>query len=362
MDATAGIDLTALLAPAGEGAAGEDLRADYAPQSLYYRLRDARAEARAAERAADAGENEGGQPPQWRIIADLAPQALERSKDLEVAAWYTEALLRLEGLAGLAAGFRLMHGLVEGYWETLYPLPDEDGMATRVAPVTGLNGQGGDGTLIQPLRKLVLFNRPDGTPLFFWQYEQAAKVSALGDAQHRAQRLAAGVLPFDVVEAEAGAAATQIATIREAAREAAAAWQSLSEALDTRAGADGPSTSRVRDLLAEIAEVATRHGGVESSPLVAEPTEGEASAGAPSRPAAVGSPGRLETREDALRMLAEVSEFFRRTEPHSPLAYTLAETVRRARLAWPDLLAEIVPDTAARAAILNTLGIRPPPE
>jgi type VI secretion system protein ImpA len=236
-------------------------------------------------------------------------------------------------------------------------------MATRVAPVTGLNGQGGDGTLIQPLRKLVLFDRPDGTPLFFWQYEQAAEVSALGDAQRRAQRLAAGVLPFDVVEAEAGTAAAQIATIREAAREAAAAWQSLSEALDARAGADGPSTSRVRDLLAEIVTVATRHGGVESTPLAPEPSAGEASGEAASRPAPAGSSaGRLETREDALRMLAEVSEFFRGTEPHSPLAYTLAETVRRARLAWPDLLAEMVPDTAARAAILNTLGIRPPPE
>jgi hypothetical protein len=44
-----GFDLAALLAPiAAEAPAGTDLRQDYTPDSLYYRLRDARAEARAA--------------------------------------------------------------------------------------------------------------------------------------------------------------------------------------------------------------------------------------------------------------------------------------------------------------------------
>ena len=47
---------------------------------------------------------------------------------------------------------------------------------------------------------------------------------------------------------------------------------------------------------------------------------------------------------------------------HDSLSLDAAETVRRARLPWPELLAEMVPDATARAAILNTLGIRPPPE
>jgi type VI secretion system protein ImpA len=360
MDAPADIDLAALLAPVAEDTAGDDLRADYTPRSLYYRLRDARAEARAAERAADA---EGGldtaPPPQWRVIADLAVQALERSKDLEIAAWYTEALLRSDGLAGLAAGFRLMAGLVETYWDTLYPRPDEEGLATRVAPVTGLNGEGGDGSLIQPLRKLVLFDRPDGLPLFYWQYEQAAEVSAIGDAARRQQRLAAGVLAFEEVETQARAAAPRLAALRHAGRQAAAAWQALSEALDARAGADGPPTSRVRDLLDQIVAAAARYAGPEEvAPAATLPSEQEI--GTPT--AAPRPTGRLETRDDALRLLGEVAEFFRRTEPHSPLAYTLAEAVRRARLSWPELLAEMVPDPTARAAILNTMGIRPPPE
>src|SRR5258708_8899558 len=51
-------DLEAILAPlAGEQPIGVDLREDYAPNSIYFRLRDARAAARDAERQA---ETEGG--------------------------------------------------------------------------------------------------------------------------------------------------------------------------------------------------------------------------------------------------------------------------------------------------------------
>ena len=73
------------------------------------------------------------------------------------------------------------------------------------------------------------------------------------------------------------------------------------------------------------------------------------------------SPGQVASREDALRALGEIANFFRRTEPHSPLSYTLDEAVRRGRMTWPELLAEVVADMDARNSILTTLGIRPPP-
>ena len=46
---------------------------------------------------------------------------------------------------------------------------------------------------------------------------------------------------------------------------------------------------------------------------------------------------------------------------YSPRAYTLQEVVRRGRMTWPELIAEIVPDITYRSAILSSLGIRPPP-
>jgi type VI secretion system protein ImpA len=73
---------------------------------------------------------------------------------------------------------------------------------------------------------------------------------------------------------------------------------------------------------------------------------------------AVAGPRPLRTREDAIRQLEDLAEYFRKTEPHSPLAYTLEDAVRRARMPLPDLLAEVLPDAGARKAMLTMLGIR----
>jgi type VI secretion system protein ImpA len=360
-----GFDLAALLAPiAGDSPVGADLRDDFSPQSTYYRLRDARAEARAAERSADADPDaEFVMPSQWRSIRDLAVKALiEQSKDIEIAAWYTEALVRSDGLPGLAAGARLIAGLSETYWDGgVFPLPDEDGIVTRVAPVTGLNGEGGDGTLIQPLRKLPLFPRPDGGTYPLWQYEQSAQLGGIADPARRQQRIDAGAVPFEAMERAARATgAARLSELRDQATDALAAWQAMSDELDGRAGTDAPPTSRVRDLVRQILDLVNRYApSLDPGAPETPPTAAGSDAAPPGVGGAGAAPGGA-SREDMLRELVRIAEYFRRTEPHSPLAYTLEETVRRARMSWPELLAELVPDTTTRFAILTSLGIKPP--
>jgi type VI secretion system protein ImpA len=370
-----GFDLTALLAPiAAETPAGADLREDYSPNSLYFRLRDARAEAREVERAAQAPRSPNDPVPaesgpaiplatRWRTVGELATEALTaHCKDLEIAAWLSEALLRSGGLIGLAAGCRLMAGLAENFWDDVFPRPDEEGVATRVASIAGLNGVGREGILIEPLRKLVLFERPaDRSPFCLYQYEQSTQLAGIDNAERRQQRLAAGVLPFEMVEKEARmVGGAHFVLLRDQAAEAADAWRALGQVLDRRAGADAPPTSQVRDLLEQIQEVAKRFGTpedeVSEEPAITVP--GEAARVVDSAPAP-GASG-MTTREDALRAVAQIAEFFRRSEPHSPIADTLQEAVRRGRMSWLELLAEIVPDAATRSAILTSLGIRPP--
>jgi type VI secretion system protein ImpA len=370
-----GFDLATLLAPISEEVPeGIDLREDASPSSLYRRLRDARTEARDAERAADAPRSPDDPTPaesgpavslgaRWRTVRELATEALTaHSKDLEIAAWLTEALLRSDGLIGLAAGFRLMAGLAETFWDEIFPHPDEEGLATRVRPIADLNGMGRDGTLIQPLGKLVLFERStDGLAFSLSQYEQSAGL--LGPEQ----RLAA--LPFETVENEARAAGgDHFALLRDQAAEAAEAWRALGQVLDQRVGADAPPATRIRALIEHVEDAAKRFAtpGAEAGGEIATPAPDDAEGIAVAQPEqAAGAPvtraGTLTTREDALRALAQIAEFFRRTEPLSPIAYTLQEAVRRSRMTWPELLAEIVPDATSRSAILTSLGIRPPP-
>jgi len=345
---------------------GMDVRTDFSPTSNYFRLRDARAEARAAERAAETIAEGDGSADGWRTVRTLALKILsESAKDLEVAAWLTEALVRSNGLAGLAAGAEIIGGLVERYWDQLYPMPDEDGMETRVAPITGLNGQGGDGTLSQPLFKLPLFKDGNGEKVMLFQYEQSAELEAISDQNRREARLRAGVVPYEQMQgfARANPPGAYVALRRDLTA-AQASWSDMAAKLDAAAGSDSPPTRRISDTLEQIGRIIARYAPPDAAAVsgAAEDAPGEVAETA----AEITGPGgtvkqkRLARREDALAMLAEIAEYFRKTEPQSPLAYTIDDAIRRGRMSWPELIAELVNDEQVRRNILLSLGIKAP--
>lgn len=369
------IDIEALLAPlpAGEGGAGEDLRGDYSPTSPYQKLRDARSEARAEERAQDSSGEDPVVPAAWRDVRNLATLCLaEKAKDFEVASWLAEALVRLEGLAGLSAAAALIEGLAERYWENGFPQPDEEGLEVRSAPLGGLAGEGADGTLMQPIRRIPLFRRADGRPVGLHLWAAAEDTAMLGDETRKEARLAAGVPDFAALQNEARADRQHLQAVATAARAARRAWTAMDAKLGEKFGAEAPSTRRVSEALDRIFEIGESILGAigEEAPVgaaAAEEAPGSPAAAADG-PAAAGAGGAerkaVRTRDDAIRQLEELAEWFRKTEPHSPLAYTLTDAARRARLPLPELLAEVLPDETARSAMLSILGIRvvPPGE
>jgi type VI secretion system protein ImpA len=367
------LDIEGLLAPlpAGEGA-GEDPRPDYSPTSVYQRIRTQRNDARAGERAIDGGDPDAN--PQvvqaaWREVKKIGIDCLAtKVKDFEIAAWMTEALVRLDGLRGLADGATVIAGLCERHWDHGFPrLDDEDGIDGRGAPIGGLSGEGADGTLMAAIRNYTLFRRADGAPCDLFTWQRAEETAALVDEDRKAARIKAGVPDFDALRNEARADTATLRAAGDAARAAAAAWAAMDAAVTARFGADAPSTRRVAEALAAIVEISTKiAGGPAAAEASAEEGEamaegGEGAGGAVSGGAAVaGGPRVLRTRDDAIRALEEIATFFRKTEPHSPLAFTLEDAVRRARMPLPDLLAEVLPDAGARRLMLTSLGIHVP--
>lgn len=364
------LDLETLLAPLdGDGGVGLDLRTDYSPTSPYQKLRDARAEARAEERALEtSGEADPAVPQGWREVKRLGLQCLgEKTKDFEIAAWLLEALVRLDGLAGLVGGAELLAGLLERYWDPGFPQPDEDGMDIRAAPLGGLSGDGVDGTLMQPLRRMALFRRPDGRSvgLHLWKIaEDTEAIPNEGDNKKRRKaRYDAGVPEMKALENEARVDAAFLRRNAQLAIRARRVWEALGTRMDARFGDLAPNTRRVAEALEWMQEIATRLIGPvqeEAAPVASAEAE-EVLAVVDDGPAgggAVAAPRALRTREDAIRQLEELADYFRKTEPHSPLPYTLDDAVRRARMPLPDLLAEVLPDNGARQAMLTMLGIR----
>lgn len=364
------LDLETILAPvSAEAPVGPDLRLDYAGDAPYRVLKDARQAARAAERRQDADGGSETVPAEWRVVAGLAPTVLAtRSKDLEIAAWLAEALLRTRGMEGLADGFAVLRGLVERFWPDLHPQPDEDGIETTIAPLTGLNGREGNGTLLQPLSRVPLTFGADGTSHALWQVEQATSLDLLGDPDKRERRIAAGAVSMEMIEASART--TPPAAFHALARtidRALAEFRGLEAALDARLGADGPPTRAIRDTLETMRRTVTGFAGDAPAPAVAGVPVEDASPVAPAAAAMAAFAGAVPvvaatvsgfaSREDALCTLEAVARYFRETEPHSPVSYTLDELVRRARLPFVELLAELLPDEQARRGLLTAAGI-----
>lgn len=365
------LDIEALTAPiSDDNPVGEDIRTDSSPTSVYYQLKDARSSARADERQFAAEGETGVIPDQWKTVLDLGPQVLiERTKDLEVAAWMVEALVRYHGFAGLRDGFRLAHTLVSQFWDGLYPLEDEDGLETKIAPLTGLNGEGADGTLILPVRQIPLTEPGDQGALAFWHHEQASALARITDEDKREARIKAGAITIDQFNAAVAATAPAFYVgLLEDAEGAVSAFADLETALGEACGSEGPPTGQIRSVMTDVIDL-VRFAAKDRLPVAAADdgaaaaAEGEAPAGdgaaapAGGQPVAVAS-DVISNREDAFRLVLKAAEFFRRTEPHSPISYTLEDLVRRGRMPLPELLQELIPDETARQSFLALAGIR----
>lgn len=360
------LDFAKLLAPfPGDKPAGHDLRAHPSPTSAYYAVKDARNAARAAERQILMDGEESSAQPDWRPVLQHAQKALaEQSKDLEVTAYLIEALVRLHGFAGLRDGFRLARELVEQFWDGLYPLPDEEGLETRVAPLTGLNGDDAEGTLINPIARVRLTEGNSVGPFAHFHYQQASALGQIADEEVRAKRVQRGAVSLEMFDkAVAETPGPFFVGLVQDLTQCQQEYARLCAVLDERCGPKAPPSSQVRTGLAACLDTVT---AVARNKLpvagAAEAGEGSAEAAgtaAQAVPGVNGQPrGPVRNREDAFRLLEEVADFFRRTEPHTPVSYALEQAVRWGRMSLPELLSELIPDETPRQQLFKQVGIR----
>ena len=364
------IDFDRLIAPISEAsAAGENLRANASPSSPYYLLKDARKAARAKERS---GAIEDGEVPdartEWRPVLTQAESLLvEHSKDLEVVAWLVEALVRLHGFAGLRDGFRLARELVTRFWDSCYPTLNEDGVEERVAPLAGLNGQDAEGTLIVPIRNVTITEGRSVGPFASWHFQQAMALQQVADPAIREKRVQAGAVSMELID-KAGAETdpsffrTRLEDLAQCREE----FAKLSQLLDELCGLEqAPPSSNIRNEL-KACDEALRYVGraaleVPEGVEDVEPGAVAADVGGGEGPAGVTLPGGYpRDREQAFKTLLQLADYFRRTEPHSPLSYTIEQAVRWGRMPLPDLLDEIIQEDGARQNLFRLAGIRKP--
>lgn len=342
---------------------GIDPREDISPTSTYYLLKDVRNIARSKERKALTDEEDVlSVAAEWRPIFEQVPHILqEQSKDIEYVAWFIESACRLHGFKGLSFGFNLASELIERFWDSLYPTPEPYDLAERIAPLIGLNGIESEGSLIHPIRTIPI---TDGSIVYStWQYEQALDTSRL-DKDKQEKRFESGSVSLEDVEHSIKETPDSFfIELHQDINNAIEAFSRLSAAMDDAMKGEPQPTSYIRKAL----EACALQINSITAPIIAKnKTDKEQEQHTPevqsseieSQTVSTGIDGQLNTRAQAIHNLESIADFFRRTEPHSPMSYAIEQVIRWSDLSLPELLQELIQDGEARNGFFKLSGIK----
>lgn len=344
----------------GSNACGEHLR--YAP--VYDKIKEARREDDDAPQGEWQHERKTADFP---LVLKLSGEALAtKSKDLQLAVWLTEALLKQEGFAGLRAGLNFIQSLIETFWDGLYPELEDDDATLRAVPLEWLGGR-----MDMALRSAPLVRKGFG----WFKYKEALSVGHEADAdtsaksESRAAAIAEGKLTGEEWDAAFASSTKEFYVTLEADLDGILEnIESLTALCEEKFGGDAPSFSPLRSTTEEIRH--TVHtllqkkrelypdepaatdgdgwGTVEET--TAEEVAEAPRAAAPTRAKARGGALTAEPVDnaDACERVVSAARYLRGENAYSPAPYLLLRALR-----WGEL--------RAAGSTLDASILEPPP-
>jgi type VI secretion system protein ImpA len=320
-----------LLAPIpGDAPAGADLR--YAP--TYTQLTEARRE----EDDAPQGEwKRTRKVAEYDVVVKVATDALAtKSKDLMIAAWLTEALTRREGFAGLAYGLDLVRGLIDKYWDGVFPLIDEGDLGLRVRPLNWI------GSGLEPSAKAVPLNRAGHDFITYTLSRQLGYESAVSsDNTKKAARQkeidGGKVPPEEFDKSFEGTPKAWYKQLVAALGKSQASLAALDAQGNEKFGDDAPSFGKLQSALEAVHHLASQ---LLEKKLLADPdppevvaAEAAAAAVASGAPAPAEGAPRVMSAEptdinDATMRVVSAARWLRKNSPSNPASYLLLRGLR----------------------------------
>jgi type VI secretion system protein ImpA len=333
----------------GDNPSGKTLRYD----PVYDKIREARREEDVLPQGDWSREVKKADFP---LVIKLATESLStKSKDLQLAAWLTEAVMFRDHIAGLREGLDLLRGFMETFWDSLYPEIDDGDLEFRAGPL-GWVGSKLDG----PVRRLPLTK----TKFDYFKYQESRRVGYEADAvnEEKAAARAAAIAEkkctaeeFDeAVRATGDAYYEKLSANLVAALESLQALETLS---DEKFGREAPSFANLRTALEELQDFVKQYhkpaGEVTEETAEAPAEEAVDESAAASGPAAAKKKSvtaEPADRDDAMQRLTIVAHFLRHESPLNPVPYLLLRALR-----WGEL-------RSAGAAVNPALLEAPPTE
>jgi len=339
------IDVAALLLPVDDASpAGADL--EYDPDVLeVMRLSEGSPERVMGDTTVPAEE------PDWRQVQAMSEALLLRSKDFRIALLLVRALIRTASLPGLLAGMQLLKGLIERYWDSAYPLLDAGDDNDPTERMNLLASLVDPNEVLGPLRDAPLIHSKVFGRLSLRDLEIAEGKAAPKPDQEPlpAASVDAAFMDCDLDELTSytEAAAATLAEMR--ALEAA-----LAELIER---SQIPNLDAFRELVTTIEKTLRSHMDRREDLQPLDPDRKAPGVEQPTTKTSAGSsgaaPNRITSREDVVRVLDALCDYYRHNEPSSPVPLLLRRARRLATKDFLEIMHDLVPEALEKVAVIK---------
>jgi len=280
----------------------------------------------------------------WPKVEAIALDVLtNKSKDIQFAVWLVETLTQQYQFEGVSQGLLIVRRLLETFWDTLYPAIEDNDLSYRVAPLDWLNNN----------YPAVLYSLPltvgESRKCSWQDIQQAREVDNLGRKDPEAMQRSIAEGKLTQADVDKSLKETSDEFILKSYESLVLCHQNLTELVKTISelyGKDSsPSLRELKDAIDNvygfIARVAKDRQLIDSKQNAPE-QKGDDSGSIPIEKRPTVSSGPIYTREDALRVLAEISIYFKKSEPHSPIFYLLDRAVKWGNMPLDQWLQEMI--------------------
>ena len=326
---------------------GVDLRLDI--KSDYYKLREMRNNLRNIEQKVLLEDKVFGKES-WLPIITLAEKILkEESKDLEIAAWLLEGLLRENKFDGATKGFAILEGLVRNFWGKCFPSPEKEDEALPLSPIVGLSGGGRDSVLTTAFYMLTLVKTNEYS-ITTWDFMQSSELDSLGKKPG-----ADGHSLTELKNSCKKMPADQFIKVDDSILQCHRMVQLFDKTL--RECADNLwvySFNRLQDTIINCQKAVRFLGAfafkdTKDSKELIEHND--------SVDAVTAKEYVISDNDDVKLALTAVADFYEKNQPHSPLSFLIRKAIRWSGMQLPELIPELLGDERSVLDYCRMIGL-----
>ena len=304
----------------------------------------------------------------WSFVSTTSTDLLQsKSKDIRLLTWISEAWAHLYGFEGIAKSLELSHQLLDQYWLMLHPEVQDDDLDQRIGLLQGLINQ-----LPALIKKVPLIKQAPFYHLLDYDnflYHENIRRKQSDDYESSSNQTELEQFENALLNTDKAFQQQNYQYFSDILQH----WATLKKVLDDLLGLDSPSFAAIDSSLDSIhnslKKIYKTDFFAQSTPSTTAEIEHSTTSimqQIPNQATAAHNQlsfqphvqSHVENREQAMRVLQEISSYFQKNEPHSPVSYMLQKTIKWSQMPLHEWLSQVIKEEHPLQMLQDTLGVQ----